>query len=164
MYFRLKHSDKRPLGCIPSLGFTLIEVVTSIALLAMVMAGLIYGYLQANWTAQWSSMSLAAQAYASQGAEQARAADWRPRDYPATNGFGTMDEWPGGKSVTNIGYMDIPGVTSTNNQFSVTNIVSVTDYSPNPPIRQIRSQCYWFFPKNNTLVTNTVVLLRAGDQ
>ena len=62
--------------------FTLIEVVISIAILGMVMAGLIYGYVQANWSALWSSMSLSAQTFASEGAEQARAADWRPRDYP----------------------------------------------------------------------------------
>ena len=164
MYFQLKKSANQPLNSKHLPGFTLIEVVTSIALLALVTSGLIYGYLQANWMAQWSSMSLAAQAYASQGAEQARAADWRPRDYPAATGFGTMDEWPSGRIVTNRGYMDIPGETGTNNQFSVTNVVAVTDFSINPPVRQIRSECYWNFPKNNTRVTNTVILLRAGDQ
>src|SRR5882757_9616988 len=109
MYFRPNRTLSQSPARRRSSGFTLIEVVTSIALLAMVMAGLIYGYLQANWMAQWSSMSLSAQAYASEGAEQARAADWRPRDYPVTNGFGTMDEWPSGKIATNRGYMDIPG-------------------------------------------------------
>ena len=106
--------------------FTLIEVVISIAILGMVMAGLIYGYVQANWSALWSSMSLSAQTFASEGAEQARAADWRPRDYPAATGPGTMDELPSGTIITNIGFMDVPGDTGTNKQFSVTNIVAIT--------------------------------------
>ena len=42
----------------------------------MVMAGVIYGYVQANRIAEWSSMSQAAQSYALQGLEQVRAAKW----------------------------------------------------------------------------------------
>ena len=144
--------------------FTLIEVVISIAILGMVMAGLIYGYVQANWSALWSSMSLSAQTFASEGAEQARAADWRPRDYPAATGPGTMDELPSGTIITNIGYMDIPGDTVTNKQFSVTNIVAITTVSVNPPLRQVRSDCYWTFPLENVRVTNTVILYRTSDQ
>jgi prepilin-type N-terminal cleavage/methylation domain-containing protein len=147
-----------------SSGFTLIEVVISIAILAMVVSGLIYGYVQANWAALWSSMSLSAQSFASEGAEQARAADWRPRDYPAATGPGTMDEWPSGRTQSNPSKMDIPGETSTNNQFNVTNIVSVTTISINPPLRQIRSDCYWTFARDNKLFTNTVILIRASDQ
>jgi prepilin-type N-terminal cleavage/methylation domain-containing protein len=164
MDFRHKCPARRNEVCQRPLGFTLIEVVISIAILALVMSGLIYGYVQANWVALWSSMSLAAQSFASEGAEQARAADWRPRDYPPASGPGTMDEWPSGTSITHIGQMDIPGDTSTNNQFSVTNLVTVTDVSINPPIRQIRSECYWVFARDNILCTNTVILLRASDQ
>jgi prepilin-type N-terminal cleavage/methylation domain-containing protein len=144
--------------------FTLIEVVISIAILGMVMAGLIYGYVQANWSALWSSMSLSAQTFASEGAEQARAADWRPRDYPAATGPGTMDELPSGTIITNIGFMDVPGDTGTNKQFSVTNIVAITTVSVNPPLRQVRSDCYWTFPLENVRVTNTVILYRTSDQ
>jgi type II secretory pathway pseudopilin PulG len=142
-------------------GSTLVEVVMSIAILALVMAGLICGYVQANWSAEWSSMSLAAQAYASEGAEQVRGADWRPRDFPPT------DEMTSGTMITNIDFMDIPGAAPGNNQsnvVNVTNIVTITDVSVNPPLRQIRSDCYWVFPRENTLCTNTVILLRAPDQ
>lgn len=164
MDFRHKRPANQNVACKRSLAFTLIEVVISIAILALVMSGLIYGYVQANWVALWSSMSLSAQSFASEGAEQARAADWRPRDYPVASGPGTMDEWPSGMIKTNIGRMDIPGDTSTNNQFNVTNFVTVTTVSINPPIRQIRSDCYWVFARDNILCTNTVILLRASDQ
>ena len=56
--------------------FTLVEVVISVAILAMVMAGTIYGYVQINRNAEWNSMSYAAQSFALQGLEQVRAAKW----------------------------------------------------------------------------------------
>lgn len=148
----------------PQAAFSLIEVVVSIGILALVMAGIVFGYVQSNWAALWSSMSLSAQAFASEGAEQVRAADWRPRDFPVATGYGTMDELPSGTIITNVGYMDIPGDTSTNHQFFVTNIVRVTTASANPPLRQIRSDCVWRFPRNNALFTNTIILLRTSDQ
>jgi prepilin-type N-terminal cleavage/methylation domain-containing protein len=141
--------------------FTLLEVVISLAILGTVLSGLIYGYGQANQTAEWSSMSLAAQASASRGAEQARAADWRPRDYPQTYGPGGSDEWTNGQVVINYDYLDVP---VNGNLITITNIVSVTNVSINPPLRQITSQTIWTFPLNGTLCTNTVIQLRTSDQ
>ena len=60
-----------------------------------------------------------------------------------------MDELPSGTIITNIGFMDVPGDTGTNKQFSVTNIVAITTISVNPPLRQVRSDCYWTFPLEN---------------
>lgn len=146
--------------------FTLIETLITLIILVMVLSGLIYGYVQANWTAEWCSMSLAAQSSASEGAEQARAADWRPRDYPPATGPGTMDELPP-TNYSQGDFMDIPtkGTPSaTNFQFWITNYISVTDLSDNPPLRQIRSDAVWSFPMNGNLCTNTVILLRTSDQ
>lgn len=152
--------------------FTLAELMVVFLLLSMVMSGLIYGYVQANRVAQWSAMSLAVQSYASQGAEQARAADWRPRDPTptsgATNGPGTRDELPPTIAITpQVNFMDIPAQgnpTSTDFSFWVTNQVTITDVSINPPLRQIYSVCTWTFPLTGLQFTNTVVLLRAPDQ
>jgi len=69
---RIKQTGKRK----TSAAFTLVEVVMAIAILAMVMAGMIYGYVQTNYRAEWSSMSLAAQSSAVEAVEQARAAQW----------------------------------------------------------------------------------------
>lgn len=145
--------------------FTLAEVVVAIVIFAMVAAGVIYGYVQANRIAEWSSMSFAAQSYSSEGAEQARAANWRPRDWPPTNGPGTMDELPP-TNYTTSGTMDIPskGNPGSNSMFWVTNYISVTDVSANPPLRQIRSDCVWTFPPTGHRYTNTTILLRAPDQ
>ncbi len=149
-------------------GYALGEVLLAFAVLSLVFAGLIYGYVQANRMSEWSSMSLAAQAYASQGSEQARAADWRPRDWPPTNGPGTMDELPS-TNYSQVDIMDIPmqgAPTSTNVNFWVTNVITVTDVftNHNPQLRQIRCDCIWRFPLTGLLQTNTVVLLRSPDQ
>jgi len=59
-------------------GFTLVEILVSLLIFSLVSGGLMSGYAQINRMAEWSSMSLAAQAFAAQGVEQARAAAWRP--------------------------------------------------------------------------------------
>ncbi len=141
----------------PLAAFTLIEVVMSIVILALVMSGLIYGYVQANWSATWNSMSLAAQSYAIEGAEQARGADWRPRDYPP------LDELTNGTIRINTNcVIDLPG--SATSRLYGTNIVKITGVSDNPPLKQIRSDCIWTFPRDKIVCTNTVILLRSTDQ
>lgn len=149
-------------------GYALGEVLIAFGLLALVFAGLIYGYGQTNRMAEWSSMSLAAQSYATQGAEQARAAVWDPRNnIPPTNGPGTADELVVGSTMTTTDIMDVPikGDPSTNDTaFWVTNIIYITGISSNPPLRQIRSDCVWTFPLTGQPQTNTVILLRTADQ
>jgi hypothetical protein len=63
--------------------------------------------------------------------------------------------------------MDVPikgSPTNSDFAFWVTNYVSVTNYSVNPAIRKIRSDCKWTFPLTGQVQSNTVILLRAGDQ
>lgn len=153
----------------PARGYALGEVLLAFAVISLVFAGLIYGYIQANRMSEWSSMSLAAQASAAQGAEQARAADWRPRDWPQTNGPGTMDELKAPTNYSRGDWMDIPmqgAPNSTNSNFWVTNVITVTDVfaNHNPQLRQIRCDCIWTFPLTGLLQTNTVILLRSPDQ
>jgi len=152
-----------------STGFTLMEILMAVVIFAMVSCGVIYGYIQANRMAEFSAMSLAAQAYASQGAEQVRAADWRPRDYPQTNGYGTMDELTNGFHSVNTYILDVPvkGSPASNDfGFFVTNYVSITNAIPggNPPLRMIRSDAVWTFYMTGKVYTNTIILLRAPDQ
>jgi type II secretory pathway pseudopilin PulG len=149
-------------------GFTLAEVLMAFFIFALVSSGVVFGYVQSNRMAQWSALSLAAQAYASEGAEQARAADWRPRDFPPTNGPGTMDELPIGTNViagTNL-MLDLPssGAPGAGAPFYVTNIIAITTASVNPPLRQIRSDAIWVFALTGKVYTNTTILQRAPDQ
>jgi len=148
-------------------GFSLGEVLIAFGVLMMVFSGLIYGYVQANRMAEFSSMTLAAQSYASQGAEQARAAHWRPRDWPHATGFGTMDELPAPTNYTETSILDVPikgSPTNSDFAFFITNNITITTYLSNPTVRQIRSDCIWMFPLTSTVYTNTVILLRGPDQ
>lgn len=148
-------------------GFTLAEILMAFGIFTLVASGMIYGYVQSNRMAEWSALSLAAQSYASQGAEQARAADWRPRDYPATNGPNTMDELPPTNLPPTRNVFDIPmkgNPSSSDFAFFVTNRVTITTVTLNPPLRQIRSDAEWKFYLTGQKYTNTVILLRAPDQ
>ena len=46
-------------------GFTLVETLIAFLVFGMVISGVLYGYVQINRMAEWSSMSLAAQSAAS---------------------------------------------------------------------------------------------------
>ena len=162
MLVRFAQTDKR----LATNAFTLIEILISFVILTLVMSGLMYGYVEANRIAEWNAMSLAAQSYAIQGAEQLRAADWRPRDGTNTGQNTAWEIWPG-YSETNIGVLDVPikGNPATNDfAFFVTNIVWVTEPSTNPPLLQIRSDVYWIFPFTGQQYDNVVILQRAPDQ
>jgi prepilin-type N-terminal cleavage/methylation domain-containing protein len=162
-----------------SVGFTLVEVLISLVVFGMLTSGLIYGYCQANRMAEWSSMSLAAQSYASEGLESAKSAQWNSEQYPPTNGPGTDDEMrlfdnagvnidSGGNAAQgHTNYMmgpDTMDVPTTGTPIYVTNYITITNVSLNPQVRQIRSDCVWAFPLTGQLCTNTVVSLRAPDQ
>ena len=147
--------------------FTLVEILVSLVILATVMSGLLYGYVATNRVAEWSAMSLAAESYAAQGVEQLRGAQWEPRGWPTNTGPGTYDEAPPPWSTTTVDIMDIPikgSPAATNFDFWVTNFISVTKVSDNPPLRQIQSDCVWTFPLTGRIYTNTVITLRAPDQ
>ncbi len=154
--------------------FTLIEVCFSVVMLALTMAGVIYGCLQANHMAEWSSMSLAAQSLASQGLEQARCALWNSQAWPQPTNSCAEDQlyvtnvvgatWTTNLSGTNYA-LDVP---ATGAPFYATNLITITCVCNTPPLRMIRSDCIWQFPLYGTnkgsWFTNSVVSYRAPDQ
>jgi Tfp pilus assembly protein PilV len=171
MTLRLAQVNGRA-GCA---GFSLVEILIAFLLFGMTVSGLIYGYEQANRLAEMSSMSLAAQSLAQQGMEQARSAQWDSQQYPPTNGPGTSDEirmftnsgfCTNGAvdSHTNYSQTDFLDVPSTGAQIPITNYISVTNISLNPPLRQIRSDVVWTLPLDGKSYTNTVVTQRAPDE
>jgi type II secretory pathway pseudopilin PulG len=151
--------------------FTLVEVLVSLIILAMIVSGVCYGYSEINRIAIWDSMSQAAQAMAVEGMESARAAKWNPWG-GATNSLpapgASQDELPATNGVpaliqTNV--LDVPLTGNpTTNDFSATNFIFVTEYSPDPPIRQIWSKCVWTFPYTGQVYTNNVITMRGPDQ
>jgi type II secretory pathway pseudopilin PulG len=151
-------------------GFTLLEILVSLFVFMLVSSGIIYGYVQVNRMAQWSSISLAAQSFAAAGAEQARSANWNPKGYPMSSNFpGAFDELPptnevlfGTNYVLDVPSKGMPG--SADYDFYVTNYVSVTNLSSNPYVREIRSDAVWIFYLTGVRYTNTAILLRTSNQ
>ncbi len=156
--------------------FTLAEVVTAIAIVAIVFGGMIVAYIQAAKRAQWSGYSLAAQALAIQQVEQARSAIWDPSNNKnnVTNlvlmsmvlanpaGMYTMT----GYSWTNL---DLP--TSGTNYVRATNYVTVSliynNNSSTPPIQLqfLRVDTVWPFTwgSSSRYFTNSVCTYLAPD-
>lgn len=186
---RIGKVQQRARGTFPnfsevSFAFTLVEVLVSIVILALVMAGVCYGYAEANRIAIYDSMSQAAQSYAVEGMEQARAALWNRWDWVTNTGPGTSDELPpstnGPAMAPQQDVLDIPikgnpfstnsGGAYTNYTFFATNYIYVTTVTNSasgpftPSLRQIKSVVTWTFPLTGKAYTNTVVTLRASDQ
>jgi prepilin-type N-terminal cleavage/methylation domain-containing protein len=144
--------------------FTLIEVLVSAVILALVTAGLIYGYAQTNRLAEWSSMSLAAQSYALQGLEQVRGAKWDLSANPVWDdkrapADGTTTNYPPQSDI-----MDVP---VSGAPYYVTNYISmrqITLSNNTAQLREVTSKCVWTFPRTGQIFTNTVITYRAADR
>lgn len=153
-------------------GFTLVEVVTAVFIVALVLGGMTVAYTQATRRAQWSGYSLAAQGLAIQALEQARAAVW--------------DSSIGKNEITNLnllgrtyssgvlkGYtwanLDLP--VSGTNWICATNYVTITavylNGATNPPVQlqMVTVDTVWPFQWGNTkrYFTNTISTYYAPD-
>jgi type II secretory pathway pseudopilin PulG len=145
--------------------FSLIEVMIAFLIFGLVTAGILYGYVQANRIAEWSSMSLGAQSYASQGIEQALAAKWDT----AANGEVLADFLPpiSYTQPTNLTQFDTNDVPQSGAPLLLTNYISVAwidNLTNGPYLREIKSQVVWRFPLTGKFFTNTIVTFRAPDQ
>lgn len=134
-------------------GFTLAEVVITIAIVALVVQGTVLGYVFSSQRAEWSAYSLAAQSLALQGVEQARAAKWDPQAWPVVDEMGP----------TNFSYATVLDIPVAGTPVYATNHVRVTVVAANPPLREMRTDCVWRLI-NRGPFTNTVIVLRAPDQ
>jgi type II secretory pathway pseudopilin PulG len=149
----LKHQQEQIGRATRISAFTLVEVVIAVAILSLTFAGVIYGYVLSAQRAEWSAYSLAAQSLASQGVEQVRSAKWDPGSWPL------IDELP----PTNFAMVETLDVPISGTPVFATNLISVSDVSTNPAIRQIRVDCTWMFVKRGPF-TNTMITFRAPDQ
>lgn len=136
--------------------FTLVEVIVSIMVVGIMLAGLVSLYTQSAVRADWSAHSLAGQMMALRGLEQTRAARWDPRaaapvdELVATNFPPVVDVLDLGPSGGGVTYG--------------TNVTTIQTLSTTPPLKAVRVECTWFFPWRNKLYTNTIFTYRAPDQ
>lgn len=137
-------------------GFTIAEVVVSMAIAALAFSGIIYGYVSASQRAEWSSYSLAAQSLAMQRMEQTRAAKWDPLGYPPVENEFHQSRYP-----MTIEILDIP-IAGTNIVYA-TNFTTIRDVPGPSPLRMVRVDCVWSFLGRGPF-TNAVATLRSPDQ
>jgi len=163
-------------------GFTFGDVLMAFAVFTIVIAGLIYGYVQVNRMAVFSSMNLAAQSFASQGLEEAKSVQFIYVRWPNTNADSDDPFWVTQDApyygTTNLPpQVDTLDIPTAGTPFYATNYITVssvcTQLNPlNPPMRQITCSCVWALPATfgaanggtPNLYTNYAITLRAPDQ
>jgi prepilin-type N-terminal cleavage/methylation domain-containing protein len=135
-------------------GFTLTEVVMSLAISTLLFSGVVLAYIQSAYRAEWTGYSLAAQALAIQQVEQARAAVWDPTQTPPKNEFTNL-------VTRSAALLDMP--------ISGTNAVWATNYSTvqsvivensvGASVYKVRVDTVWPFQRGAQVryFTNTVV-------
>lgn len=171
-------SGTRPLGD-HTFAFTLAEVVISVAVIGVIFAGILAGYIQSARRAEWSGYSLAAEALSIQQLEQARAAVW-------DQGTGlneitnlTLTGWTrqivNGRPVVkgySWGALDLPVNGGSAAAKRATNFVTVSviplNNTTNPPVtvQMVRVDTVWVFygfGGIKRVYTNTTVNYFAPD-
>ncbi len=133
-------------------GVTLIEVVMSMAIGGLIVAGVATGFIQCMRQAEWSSYSLAANSLAMQRMEQTRAGVW---DQAAG-----IDQVKDPFFPAEAQILDIP-INQSNIAYA-TNYTTITTVSTNPPLRMVRVDTVWRCMDRGPF-TNTIVTYRAPD-
>ena len=141
--------------------FTLVEVVICTFIIMLVFGAIIGGHIQTSYRAEWTGLSLAAQAAGVQQLESAKSAIWDTQQTPVQDEINKLPR------VTSI-LLDLP-VTGTNtvyatNTVTVTllqNVVNGTSYSN----YLVQVDTVWPFRwKNQTVYyTNTIAAYYAPD-
>ena len=135
--------------------FTLAEVVVSIFLISLGLAGILTLYTQSAIRSDWSAQSLSAQMMALSGMEQCRAAKFDPRGSPP------VDELVASNFPVRVDVLDV-GTTASILTYG-TNTTTIRTISADPLIKMVRVDCIWRYPQRG-LFTNSVFTYRAPNQ
>jgi len=136
--------------------FTLAEVVVCLAIIALLFGGIITGYMQGAYRAEWAGYNLAAQALAMQQIEQAKTAVWDKDRNEFTNLLATS--WA---------TLDLP-INGTNKVYA-TNYVTVTtnqvSSTPDVFVQMVKVDTVWPYIRGGRVLyyTNTVADYYAPD-
>ena len=136
-------------------GFSLLEVVVSMVMIAVTVAAIVTGYIYSARQAELAAYQLAGESLALQRIEQMRAAKWDILTTPE------VDELVAANFPTQTNVLDLP--QSGGNAVMATNFTTISDLSTTPPLRRLQVSCVWSFP-NRGLFTNTIVTYRSPDQ
>jgi prepilin-type N-terminal cleavage/methylation domain-containing protein len=136
-------------------GMTLVEVLVSLIILVLLIAGIINGYTYCMTSAVKAELAQAANAKAMQRLEEARSATWN------TSSPLAQDQLIAANFTDEVVTLDMPG-TSTEGT-SATIQTTISEISLTPPMRTIHVDCIWQF-RGNERITNSIETIRAADQ
>jgi prepilin-type N-terminal cleavage/methylation domain-containing protein len=136
-------------------GFTLAETLISIMIMGLVFSGVLLGYTRASQRAEWSGLSLAAEALCVRQMEQFRAVLWDTQSIPILDNTTNI-------ATSNVMILDIP--ISGSNVVYATNTFTIQSFTnPGPSYyKMITAKTTWAL--NGHVFTNTLVDYRAPDQ
>lgn len=137
-------------------GFTLVETLISILIIAMFFSTILLGYTRAEQRAQWSGYSLAAQAQSLYQLEEFRSVLWDTLATPVVD------------NTTNIPAilvlpLDLP-ISGTNVVYATNyaTVTAITNSGGSAVVKMIVVKTVW--PWNGSTFTNMLVDYRAPDQ
>jgi len=131
-----------------SKGFTLTEIVITLLIAVMLIAGVLYGYLQSARNLAWATNSLQAQFNAMSQMEITYSVVYKPQP-PSPNDQLVSSNFPPMTAVN---------VEGTNYTYISTNLNSGIS---NQFMKMVRVDCVWLF--QDKIYTNSVSCLRAPD-
>jgi type II secretory pathway pseudopilin PulG len=139
-----------------SSGFTLVETLMSILIIAMFFATILLGYTRGAQRAQWSGYSLAAQSQTMKQLEEFRAVLWDTQAVPI------VDDTTNVPAVMVLP-LDLP-ISGTNIIYATNTatVTTITNLGNGAAVKMIVINTTW--PYNGRTFTNTVVDYRAPDQ
>jgi prepilin-type N-terminal cleavage/methylation domain-containing protein len=139
-------------------GMTLVEVVISLAIAALMVGGIVEGYIYCTTSAVKAELAQAANAKAMQRLEEARSAVWDTSSYPA------VDQLVASNFPDEVVTLDLPGTNSAGTLATIqTTIVQFSLPPPlSAPVRKIHVDCIWQF-RGAELITNSIESIRAPN-
>jgi hypothetical protein len=133
---------------------TLVEVVVSLAITALLIGGITSGYVFCTFSSQKQALALAASARAMERIEETRSAKWDTATSPV------VDQLVGTNFSSRTVTLDLTG--SGAETAAATIRTEISSISTNPPLRRVSVECVWRY--RGELFTNTVETFRAPDQ
>ncbi len=136
-------------------GFTLAETLISIMIMGLVFSGVLMTYTRGSQRAEWSGLSLAAEAMCTRQMEQFRAVLWDTQTIPILDNTTNIQ-------TNTVSILDIP-ISGTNVVY-VTNTFTVVNWTNNGPsyLKMITARSTWTW--SGMLFTNQLVDYLAPTQ
>jgi type II secretory pathway pseudopilin PulG len=136
-------------------GMTLVEVIVSLVITVLVVAGIVNGYIYCTTAAVKAELAEAANAKMLQCLEEARSATWNTSSLLAEDQLVTTN------FATKVVTLDMPDTNTVGTSATITTTIAPIAFAS--PMRTIHVDCVWQF-RGAEWITNSIETIRAADQ